>query len=60
MLACDFLKCYGRPTEKQVLDAFWIVLLGMAITFASMGILLLVMIILKHIPGIGTKKDARS
>ena len=40
-----------------MLDAFWIVLLGMLITFAAMGILLLIITILGRIPMIGRKKE---
>ena len=40
-----------------MLDALWIVLLGMLITFAAMGIILLIITIMDHIPGIGGKKE---
>jgi hypothetical protein len=40
-----------------MLNALWIVLLGMVITFAAMGVLLLIITLLERIPGIGKKKE---
>jgi hypothetical protein len=40
-----------------MLNALWIVLLGMLITFAAMGIILLIITILDRIPAIGGKKE---
>ena len=44
--ALKYHTTFAKQKRSRMLDALWIVLLGMAIIFAVLGILLLVMILL--------------